>query len=196
MSRQKILSKTRESLLTHAVKLFLKKGYERTSTRDIAKAVGIKAPGIYYYFKSKKEILHELNEESWRLFREMVLDQAKEASDPAERISLYIQNMIKYQLKLGEKTLILDDSVTVKNVGRRKLYEREVFDFLRDNLKELSQIKGTKNNHINATVATFALFNMVSKTYQWYKPKGNIGIEELGNQMVRLFFDGFLGGRK
>jgi TetR/AcrR family transcriptional regulator, cholesterol catabolism regulator len=192
MSREANSSTTREKLLAHAVKLFLKKGYEKTSTRDLAKAVGIQAPGIYYYFKSKKEILIELNEESWRRFREMVLEPAARAADPEERIKLYIRNMIKYQLALGEKTLLVDDSVTIKNVGSRKAYEREVFNFLRDSLRELSKNRGIENP-INANLGAFALFAMVARVYQWYKPKGPISLEDLSDQMIRLFLEGFLG---
>jgi TetR/AcrR family transcriptional regulator, cholesterol catabolism regulator len=195
MPREANSGTTREKLLTQAVKLFLKKGYDKTSTRDLAKAVGIKAPGIYYHFKSKKEILDELNEESWRRFREMVLEPARAASDPEERVRLYIRNMIRYQLELGEKTLLIDDSVTVRKVGSRKSYEREVFNFLRDSLKELSESRGMKNP-INANIGAFALFAMVARVYQWYKPKGAISLEDLSDQMIRLFLEGFLGARK
>lgn len=192
MAKQTIPSTTRKKLLTNAVKLFLKKGYERTSTRDLAKAVGIQAPGIYYYFKNKKEILHELNEDSWRRFREMVLDKAREASDPEEGIKLYIRNMIRFQFELGEKTLLVDDSVTIKNVGNRKSYEREVFDFLRESLRGLAKKKGIKNP-FNVTLSAFTLFAMAARVYQWYKPKGLVSLEDLIEQITKLFLEGFLG---
>jgi TetR/AcrR family transcriptional regulator, cholesterol catabolism regulator len=195
MPRQTVSVTTREKLLAHAVKLFLKKGYEKTSTRDLAKAVGIQAPGIYYYFKSKKEILDELNEESWRRFREMVLDRAREAPDPEERIRVYIRNMIRYQLELGEKTLLVDDSVTIKNVGSRKAYEREVFIFLRDSLRDLAESRGIKRP-VNPTLAAFALFAMVARVYQWYRAKGPLSLEDLGDEISRLFLEGFIGAGK
>lgn len=194
MSKQNSSGTTREKLLSQAVKLFLKKGYDKTSTRDIAKAVGIQAPGIYYYFKSKKEILSELNEESWEKFRRMILDKAEELDEPEDRIKLYIRNMIKYQLELGERTLILDDSVTTKNVGSRKSYEKVVFHFLRNNLQELADRRGIENP-IDPSLAAFSLYAMVARVYQWYKPSGQMKVDDLAEQMIRLFMEGFIGGK-
>lgn len=185
---------TREKLLAHAVKLFLKKGYDKTSTRDIANAVGIQAPGIYHYFKSKKDILRELNEEGWKKFCQMILDRTQELDDPEERIKLYIRNMIKFQLELGEKTLILDNSATVRNVEKRRSYEIQVFHFLRDNLRGLAEKKGIKNP-IDPGLAAFSLYAMVVHVSKWYKPKGTISLEDLSEQMIRLFMEGFIGGR-
>ena len=108
-------------LIKKAVQLFLKHGYEKTSMRDLAKAVGIQAPGIYYHFKSKKDILYQINQESWQTYNELILNEAKGIADPEEKIKLYIRNMILYQFKLGEKTLILDDSMPVKYIQREKI---------------------------------------------------------------------------
>lgn len=48
----------RERILRAASKLFLSKGYAATSTRDIAQAVGIRQPSLYYHFATKADILH------------------------------------------------------------------------------------------------------------------------------------------
>lgn len=182
----------REEILTKAVQLFLKKGYERTSLRDLGKAVGIQAPGLYYYFKSKKEILRQINEDSWQKYHEMILNKAKEVADPEERIKLYIRNMIKYQFELAEKTLIVDDSIPMRHIKGRKEEEREVLYFLRNTLDELAKAKGLKNN-IDPTLAAFTVYSMVARIYRWYNPKGRIGIEELTDQVIQLFLYGFYG---
>ncbi len=184
----------REQLLGKAVQLFLKHGYEKTSMRDLAKAVGIQAPGIYYHFKSKKDILYQINQESWQKFNELILSKAKEITDPEEKIKLYIRNMIIYQLKLGQTTLILDDSTPVKYIRERKTQEREVFNFLRDTLRELAEIKGIQKT-TDPTVGAFTLYSMVAHIYKWYNPKGRMSLEELANQMIRFFFSGFYGNR-
>ena len=45
---------TRQRILTEALSLFSKKGYEAVSVEQIAKAVGIKAPSLYKHYKSKQ----------------------------------------------------------------------------------------------------------------------------------------------
>lgn len=54
------MSETRENILQQALKLFSEKGYQETGMREIATAVGIKAPSIYKHFQSKEAILREL----------------------------------------------------------------------------------------------------------------------------------------
>ncbi len=184
----------REQLLSKAVQLFLKYGYEKTSMRDLAKAVGIQAPGIYYHFKSKKDILYQINQESWQKYNELILNKAKAIADPEEKIKLYICNMILYQFKLGKTTLILDDSTPVKYLRERKTQEREVFNFLRDTLRELAEIKGIQKTK-DPAVSAFTLYSMVAHIHKWYNPKGRMSLEDLANQIIQFFFNGFYGSR-
>jgi AcrR family transcriptional regulator len=52
--------RTRERILFEAGDLFNKLGFVATTTRDIASAVGIKQPSLYFHFKSKDEIASAL----------------------------------------------------------------------------------------------------------------------------------------
>ena len=182
----------KEEILAKAVHLFLTKGYEKASMRDLGKAVGIQAPGLYHYFKNKKEILQQINDDSWQKFHDMILDEAKKVADPEEKIKLYIRNMIKYQFVLAEKTLIVDDSIPIKHIKGRREEERVVFCFLRDTLRELAETKGLRND-IDLTLAAFTLFSMVARIYKWYKPNGRLNLEELTEQVIRVFLYGFYG---
>ena len=182
----------KQLLIEKASQLFLKNGYQKTSMRDLAKAVNIQAPGLYYYFKSKKEILYEINEQSWRIFQESILDKVIKVHDPEEKIKIYIRNMIKYQLSILPITFIVDDSISTKHIKARKAKDAEVFHLLRDILRELAEIKGTQNT-IDPTLAAFSLYNIVARIYKWYNPKGRISLEELTDQITRLFLHGFYG---
>ena len=57
MKRAEQLEKTRQAILKTATKLFLQKGFGETSTRDIAKQIGITQPALYHHF-SDKEVLY------------------------------------------------------------------------------------------------------------------------------------------
>lgn len=64
MNMKSVISKRRESerqnriskIITAARKLFLKKGYQGTSIRDIARKAELSTGAIYFYFKGKDEI--------------------------------------------------------------------------------------------------------------------------------------------
>lgn len=51
---------TEERILEAATEIFALKGYDATSVDEIAKRANVSKPLIYYYFKSKKNILEEL----------------------------------------------------------------------------------------------------------------------------------------
>ena len=51
---------TKERILLIAAKLFSENGYDRVTTRQIAKEVGINAATIYHHFPSKEDILKSL----------------------------------------------------------------------------------------------------------------------------------------
>ena len=56
----------RQALLSAAARLFHRKGYDATSTRDIAAAVGMHSGSPFYHFKSKSALLYAVMEEGMR----------------------------------------------------------------------------------------------------------------------------------
>lgn len=51
---------TREQIVEVSKRVFLRKGYAKTSMRDIAKGTGIGVSNIYNYFKSKDELFRHI----------------------------------------------------------------------------------------------------------------------------------------
>jgi len=51
---------TRDKILKVAARMFSERGYDKVTTREIAKDIGINSASIYYHFPSKKDILHSL----------------------------------------------------------------------------------------------------------------------------------------
>lgn len=72
-------------ILNGARKIFLEKGYEQTSMRNIASEIDYSPGIIYFHFKDKSEIFLELHKEGFRLLLSQlrVLDTV---ADPFERL--------------------------------------------------------------------------------------------------------------
>jgi AcrR family transcriptional regulator len=51
---------TRDRILETALDLFIERGYEKTSLREIAERVGVTKAALYYHFASKEEIIRTL----------------------------------------------------------------------------------------------------------------------------------------
>lgn len=91
---------TKQRIVTEAVKLFSKNGYEAVTVEQIATSVGIKAPSLYKHYKSKKDIFESI----LKRMNQMDYDRAKEfdmpegtmtemaeqyAQTPLEKIKIY-----------------------------------------------------------------------------------------------------------
>jgi AcrR family transcriptional regulator len=68
---------TRERILDVALDLFVEKGYEKTSLREIAERMGFTKAALYYHFASKSELLMALHLRLHRL-TEAALDELGE----------------------------------------------------------------------------------------------------------------------
>ncbi len=50
----------RKEICKTAKKLFGRKGFEKTTIRDIAREAGINSASLYYYFEDKESVLYEI----------------------------------------------------------------------------------------------------------------------------------------
>lgn len=60
MKREEQLTRTHAAILTAAREQFLSQGYQATSTREIARQVGITQPALYHHFSDKEVIFLEV----------------------------------------------------------------------------------------------------------------------------------------
>lgn len=81
---------TKERIIEEALTLFAEKGYQGTSVKNIADAVGIKDSSLYKHYKSKQEIFDTIVQEmSFRMER-MSLDYGLPGeADMEEAAALY-----------------------------------------------------------------------------------------------------------
>lgn len=103
MSRNKYPEVTVEKILDVSQRLFYEKGYEKTSIQDIVNELGGLSKGaIYHHFKSKEDILCELEE---RIFKDnnpfAVVEKEK---------NLNGLQKLKYAIELNQKNQAMDEN--------------------------------------------------------------------------------------
>lgn len=67
IAKKELKTDLKQEIMDAARNLFLKEGYEATSMRKIAAAVGVSATAIYLYYKDKAEIMHSLHQEGFKI---------------------------------------------------------------------------------------------------------------------------------
>jgi AcrR family transcriptional regulator len=84
---------TRSRLRELALKLFAEQGYEKTSLREIAEQLGVTKAALYYYFKSKEDIVRSLVEDYVADLDELIAwakAQPRSAATRAEIVRRYL----------------------------------------------------------------------------------------------------------
>lgn len=97
IAERKLKEKTemRKRILNAARKIFLEKGYEQTSMRNIATEISYSPGSIYFHFKDKSEIFHCLHREGFEILvnKLKVLDSV---ADPFERLKATGRTFIQF----------------------------------------------------------------------------------------------------
>jgi AcrR family transcriptional regulator len=114
----------RESLLTHAVTLFERNGFEATSLNEIGTAAGVTGPNLYSYFASKADILETATSRGlsalWLLLNRVL----RENDEPAKALDDLVRGYIELALERTVlASLLLSEQQSVDDVTRNRQRE-------------------------------------------------------------------------
>ena len=80
---------TREKIIYEALSLFSIQGYDATTIREIASAVGIKESSIYNHFENKQDILNKIIDETLKRYYDVLEDTRLPQSEDENISELY-----------------------------------------------------------------------------------------------------------
>ncbi|MBK6394210.1 MAG: TetR/AcrR family transcriptional regulator, partial [Betaproteobacteria bacterium] len=112
----------RQELLSSAARLFRDVGYPRATVRDIAKAVGIQSGSIFYYFKTKEDILVDVMEAAMQTFVGAAQRALREASTPETKLrELFVGHLKALHGSSDETAVVLSEWRNLSPKSRRKI---------------------------------------------------------------------------
>jgi TetR/AcrR family transcriptional regulator, cholesterol catabolism regulator len=183
-------------VLKTSAAIFAEKGYHSTSIRDIARATKMSLSGLYYYFKSKDELLFLIQDYCFST----VIDDCRRllagVDDPVHRLKLLIENHLNYFVNnMNEMKVLSHEANSIsgdffKKVNSKK---RQYVDLAMGLIEEIARKYRVKG--IDIRVATFSLFGMMNWIYNWYNPRKDVDVAGLSQNITRLFLSGFLGDK-
>src|ERR671916_1161691 len=153
-----------EFILRTSARIFAEKGYHPTSMRDISRATEVSLAGLYYYCKSKEELLFLIQENCFGRVLVRLEERLKETADPVERLRVVVENHLSFfaanmaEMKvLSHEADALAGELHERVSTKKQQYTRRV----RGILAEL-QARDKGAAKIDLTVATYALFGMIN----------------------------------
>ena len=147
-------------ILNGARKVFLEKGYEQTSMRNIANEINYSPGSLYFYFKDKSEIFHELHREGFQLLLSQlkVLDKV---ADPFERLKANGRVFIQFARENKDYynlMFIVDEPTKIPETGGFKIAQ-EAINQLSSVVRECQQ-KG-KFKNMDTEYFTFMMLSVL-----------------------------------
>ena len=179
-------------MLETAARLICEKGYEAASVQDIADACGLTKAGLYYYIRSKEDLLLEIQNYGMDIFEERVLLPVLTIADPVERLKACMEKNI-FLVTEGwskEVTIILHEHETLTGAARAQINARKkrYVHFLESSFEEA--VRDGRIRPVDPRVAAFSFLGQVLWIYKWFRPDGKIPAAELAREMQDLFFGG------
>ncbi len=151
------------------------KGFEATSMKDIAEAVGLTKAGIYHYIPGKEELLFQIMGFAMDMVDQDVIQPAQKIAEPEARLRTIVERHARRILDVGGAvTIILEEVSALTPPHRRAILARKraYFDLLRQTLDQLAADGRLRS--VNSTVAAFSLFGMITWISRWYRRDGNL----------------------
>jgi len=186
--------KLRQILRTSA-KIFAEKGFHHTSIRDISRVTGMSLAGLYYYFRTKEELLFLIQEQCFLTLLQRWEKAVRAETDVRGRIRAFAENHLGFFLHNMNEMKVMaheDESLTGEFQEKIRVLKRRYVKILMDLIEEMQSPDGAKG--IDPRAATFALFGMMNWVYTWYRPRRDLPLKDFLDQMLRIYFFGILKG--
>lgn len=182
----------RVELVNAAARLFRKKGFDATSTRDIAAAVGMHSGSPFYHFKSKSALLYAVMDEGMRSAitrQEAALQAVAQASpDASALLRVLIRNHFDVLLGPGSDfipvMLYESRSLTAKQRALLARLQGDYEALWQPALKAMS-----KNGQIRGPVKLVRLliFGALNWSVQWFDARKDASLDDLTDAAMALF---------
>ncbi|MBM9461173.1 TetR family transcriptional regulator [Nocardioides sp. zg-536] len=184
--------RTRGALIQSALDLFERDGFDRTTLQQIVDGAGLTKGAFYHHFQSKEDVLWQIQNEYLDSQIEAATAIREKDDDPVEQLRALIR------LSLGGVESHRAH-VTIFSQERRHLTGQrlETVAAKRNELESLfldavqrGIDTGVFRDSLTGRIATFGIIGMCAGAFQWYRPDGRLGIDEIADQFCELILDG------
>jgi len=183
----------REAILAAATTYFGREGYEDSKWADVAKAVGVGSTALYHYFESKLHCLYVIMADALEAHREEFERITAGADDYHEALVAVLQAGfdLSEQQVLRQRVLVAEQALL--GIHRTSPREEEARQSARERTRDLEFAwatflsRGMEQGAIpeaDARLATRAVLGLHNSVWHWYRPGGDLSLEQVGDFYV------------
>lgn len=161
----------RMAILSQAAKLFNSKGSRATTLKDIAESLGLTKTSLYYYVKTKEELIYQCYMAALDHHHRNLDELEKKYDDPMQRASAFylrhFEDWLAAQEGRAPHIAALLEIAALKGAHRKEVEGRYIamFKRLREHIRE-GVANGTIR-HCEPTAVTRAIIGSVDWAFSW-----------------------------
>ena len=184
---------TKDQVIKAAIDLFSTKGFNGTSIRAIANAMGMSISNIYHYFVNKEGLMLAILEQSSKRLLETLQQVSEKEMDPLDRLKLLIESHVRLSdvFRKESKIFFIDeDHLSPEGNENNRQNQREILNIY---LKELQALKelGYLSSR-NLMVLAFNILGVINWQLKWYRPEGPLSMDEVSKEIVSFVMHGLM----
>lgn len=170
----------RELVLREAAAAFRRRGYHNTSLDDVARALRISKPALYYYFSNKHEIPYECHKRALDIADAIAAELDLERSPALDALTTFIGRYVAALAGDVGHVALLAESACLEGPERETIMaRRDGYDRLFQGIIERGMADGSIRQ-VEPRIAIFFFMGAVNWLGRWYDVEGAIGPETLG----------------
>lgn len=196
-NRDEQFEQKRQAVLRTAARTYSRRGFYETTLADIADELNVSKPTLYYYFKSKDDILFECH----RLGIEAITDgdtpmPTAEQMDGRGRLVEFLKRYVRMVIDDFGTCLVMTGTNALEPENRGTVIKgrRRIDTMLREILKA-GVSDGTLDCADPMLTAMF-IFGAMNWIPRWYHPDGSMDIDELTTRLTDFVLSSLGTGRR
>ncbi|WP_332692447.1 TetR/AcrR family transcriptional regulator [Halalkalibacter lacteus] len=189
-----LIKKRREQMVKGAVRLFIEKGFHRTTTREIAKESGFSIGTLYEYIRSKEDVLYLVCDAIYEEVRDRLAYQLNTNTEGIERLKKAIAAYFQVIHDMQDEVLVMYQEakslpkealayVLQKEVEMTEMIENVLRDCMKENVIHIQE------NQINL-VAHNILVQGHMWTFRRWSIQKHYSLEEYTNLQIEQLLQG------
>ena len=183
--RDEVWHSKREAILREAARLFASEGYAGTSLAAIADGLNVSKPTLYYYIKSKEEILNACVDAGLESVAANMEHAHAQGENAYEKLGIFFELHLNFLL--DDYGVLLASAVRdLSRVARKQLrsVNAGIIALIEEGITDGS-IKDC-----DARLACFALFGAFNAIPTWFNDNGKSTRQDVSRAYLSLFLEG------
>lgn len=169
-------ARTRARILDAAAHVLSSKGFAGTRLSDVADYAELQAPAIYYYFRSREELIEEVMYCGIAELRKHVqdaLDDLPPQTSPLERIMVAVEAHLRHELEISDYA-----TASIRNSGQipehlrtRQLKEETAYGRVWRRLFDNARADGQIRTDLDPRYAQLLVLGALNWAAEWRDPR-------------------------